>query len=73
MPSLDLISSFFEISRTRQHGIASKLAQVSKTNVSNGKSAMLVRCGYKGIAHESILNAFGVYIYIYRMKEEKTI
>ena len=41
------MDSCFEISRPHQNGIASKQAQVPKTNISNGKSAMLVGCGYK--------------------------
>ena len=35
------------ISRSYQYGIASKQAQVPKMNISFGKSAMLVGCGYK--------------------------
>ena len=42
-----IISGCFDISRSRQHGIASKQAQLPKTNLSNGRSAMLVGCGYK--------------------------
>ena len=30
-----------------QHGIASKQAQVSKANITNGKGVMLFGCGYK--------------------------
>ena len=30
-----------------KYSIASKQAQVPKTNISNGKSAMFVGCGYK--------------------------
>ena len=33
--------------RPHQHDIDSKEAQVPKTNISNGKSTMLVGCGYK--------------------------
>ena len=33
--------------RPYQHGTASKQAEVPKTNLSNGKSAMIVGCGYK--------------------------
>ena len=36
-----------------QHGIASKQAQIPKTNISNSKSAMLVGCCYKDeVKHE---------------------
>ena len=41
------INSHFEISRPYQHGTAGKQVQVPKTNISNGKSAMLVGCGYQ--------------------------
>ena len=34
-------------SRPHQHGIASKQAQVPKTKIINGKSAMFVGCSYK--------------------------
>ena len=42
------IDSCFGLSRPHQHGIASKQARVPKTNICNGKSAMLVGCSYKG-------------------------
>ena len=42
--AIDLINSCLEISRPHQHGIASKKAQVAKTNINIGKSAMLMGC-----------------------------
>ena len=44
---LAAMDSCFDLFRPPQHGIASKQAQVPKTNLSNGKSAMSVGCGYK--------------------------
>ena len=43
------MDSCFGHFRPRQHGIASKQAQVPKTNISNGKSAVLLGCGYKDV------------------------
>ena len=37
----------FGLFKPHQHGIASKQAKVPKTNISDGKSAMLVGGGYK--------------------------
>ena len=41
------MDSCFDLFAPHQHGIASKHAQVPKLSISNGKSAMLVGCGYK--------------------------
>ena len=39
--------SCFGLFRPPQHDAATKQAKVPKTNISNGKSVMLVGCGYK--------------------------
>ena len=44
---LAIMDSCFGPSRPHQHDIASKQAQVPKTNISNGKSSMFVGSGYK--------------------------
>ena len=41
------MDSCLGLCRPFQHGIANKRAQVLKTNINNGKSAMLLGCGYK--------------------------
>ena len=41
------MDSCFGLFRPHQLGIASKQAQVPKTNKTNGKNAMLVGCGNK--------------------------